>query len=72
MPRPAAPARAGKNKNAEAPKVRLARVGEAQMAKLMPLLTELTRNENNLNQLAKQAAQRGNLHRCILPARYFA
>jgi hypothetical protein len=39
----------------EAPKVRLARVGEAQMAKLMPLLTELTRNGNNLNQLAKQA-----------------
>jgi hypothetical protein len=39
----------------EAPKVRLARVGEAQMAKLMPLLTELTRSGNNLNQLAKQA-----------------
>jgi hypothetical protein len=39
----------------EAPRVRLARLAEAQMAKLMPLLTELTRNGNNLNQLAKQA-----------------
>ena len=39
----------------EAPRVRLIRMDEAQMAKLMPLLTELTRNGNNLNQLAKQA-----------------